>query len=529
MNWDGKDSPFGDLNSGGYQNRFPTWGDKEGEVGFPNPDKHYVTTAKIESLKGLVEKRVEKGDLVNETALWFTEEKGERFFWICPNSEFDKVKMVYRLCLSMAARESGTEKILILSGFPSAPLHWYEGYIKYMSHLGFSFYSDTPELIGKERVLTRGEKSNGINISDIRFATLKEARYGSLFNRTLQAEEGTYKPWDMVVVDSSGLPSLSYLDKKCTLYIVPSLSTLSAAVLELGSNPASQSQSQVEQNMTQPTRRTYDAGENNVGVSSNSYAPNSKGLTLDFAISKIKECIEKKAVFRTGRWVKIGVRNPFTLEWVGDGKVGISAPETQSQPTPLEIQKLLLGPDYKYKGGEEPFGLPQGRRDQSYYYPVWKFLLEELSLAKEAPKNEVPKEEIPSFPKQDQLDSLRRAKETLEKIHTSLPAEAQAQLENLEKEASEWNAEHRAKARLKAARSCQEGDIYKSYKEACEQFSNLAEEIKELVNSYQNYAEVISGLSEGNDEDRARLSNYMHNLAKMKDMLGKLQISQWVD
>ena len=207
--------------------------------------------------------------------------------------------------------------------------------------------------------------------------------------------------------------------------------------------------------------------------------------------------------------------------------MGIPSHETQSQPATLEIQKLLLGPDYKE--GKEPFGLPQGRREQSYYYPVWKFLLEELSLAKEAPKNEVPKEEIPRFPKQDQLDSLRKAKETLEKIYTSLPAEAQAQLENLEKEASEWNAEHRTKARLKAARSCPEGNIYKSYKEACEQFSNLAEEIKGLVNSYQNYAEVISGLSEGNDEDRARLSNYMHNLAKMKDMLGKLQLSQWVD
>ena len=396
-----------------------------------------------------------------------------------------------------------------------------------MSHLGFSFYSDTPELIGKEKVLTRGEKSNGINIGDIRFATLKEARNGSLSNRALQAEEGTYKPWDMVVVDSFGLPSLSYLNKKCTLYIVPSLSTLSTAVLELGNNPANQSQSQVEQSMTQPTRRTYDTGENNVDVSSNSYAPNPKGLTLDFAISKIKECIEKKTVFHTGRWVNIGVRNPFTLEWLWDGKVGIATHETQSQPTPLEIQKLLLGPDYK--GGEKPFDLPQGRREQSYYYPVWKFLLEELSLAKEAPKNEVPKEEIPRFPKQDQLDSLRRAKETLEKIYTSLPAEAQAQLENLEKEASEWNAEYRAKAKLKAARSCQEGNIYKSYKEACEQFSNLAGKIKELVNSYQNYAEVISGLSEGNDEDRARLSNYMHNLAKMKDMLGKLQLSQWVD
>ena len=331
----------------------------------------------------------------------------------------------------MATRESGTEKILILSDFPSAPLHWYEGYIKYMSHLGFSLYSHTPELIGKEKVMTRGEKSNRINISDIRFATLKEARNGFLFNRALQAEEGTYKPWDMVVVDSSGLPSLSYLDKKCTLCVVPSLFPLSAAILELGNNPASQSQSQVEQNMTQPTRRTYDAGENNVEVSSNSYAPNSKGLTLDFAISKIKECIEKKTVFRTGRWVNIGAHNPFTLEWLWDGKVGISAPETQSQPSPLEIQKLLLGLDYK--GGEEPFSLPQGRRDQSYYYPVWKFLLEELSLAKEAPKNEVPKEEIPRFPKQDQLDSLRRAKETLEKIHTSLPAEAQTQLKNLEK------------------------------------------------------------------------------------------------
>lgn len=108
--------------------------------------------------------------------------------------------------------------------------------------------------------------------------------------------------------------------------------------------------------------------------------------------------------------------------------MGISAPETQSQPTPLEIQKLLLGADYK---GGEPFCLPQGRREQSYYYPVRKFLLEKLSLAKESPKNKVPKEEIPRFPKQDQLDSLRRAKETLEKIHTSLPAEAQAQLDNL--------------------------------------------------------------------------------------------------
>lgn len=278
--------------------------------------------------------------------------------------------------------------------------------------------------------------------------------------------------------------------------------------------------------MTQPARRTYGPGENNLEMNPNS-APNSKGLTWDFAVSKIKECVEKKTVFRTSRGINIGVRNPFTLEWVWDGKVGISAPETQSQPTPLEIQKLLLGADYK--GGGEPFGLPQERREQSYYYPVWKFLLEELSLAKEAPKNEVPKEEIPRFPKQDQLDSLRRAKETLEKIHTLLPAEAQAQLDNLEKEASEWSAEYRAKARLKAARLCQEGNVYKSYREACEQLSNLAEKIKDLVNSYQNYAEVISGLSEGTDEDRARLSNYMHNLAKMKDMLGKLQPSQWVD
>lgn len=29
--------------------------DKGGKVGFPNPDKHYVTTAKIKSLKGPVE------------------------------------------------------------------------------------------------------------------------------------------------------------------------------------------------------------------------------------------------------------------------------------------------------------------------------------------------------------------------------------------------------------------------------------------------------------------------------------------
>lgn len=92
--------------------------------------------------------------------------------------------------------------------------------------------------------------------------------------------------------------------------------------------------------MTQPTGRIYGPGENNLEMNPNS-APNSKGLTWDFAVSKIKECVENKTVFRTSRGINIGVRNPFTLEWVWDRKVGISAPETQSQPTPLEIQKLL--------------------------------------------------------------------------------------------------------------------------------------------------------------------------------------------